>query len=615
MTTGRKQRTKAGKLGALLAGVSMAALCAQAQAEGDKWAPWIELGGAASTERHRGEITIFAPLAQNRTTLLFADARGKLFEAGAVEGNFALGVRHMLPARVNVGAWASLDVRETEFNNRFSQFAAGFEALTENFDGRLNGYVPVDNKATSGTSTTSAGRISGGTIVLDTTTTTVIERALYGFDAEVGARIPLDRMGWATDKHEAWVHAGGFHFDDGPVQGLTGPMARATYRINNIIPQVEGSRLSIRAEFKHDDVRDGQFEGVIRLRLPFGPNANKSRYHRYSALEHRMVERIERDIDIISTSSSFSETFTEGALDPNGQLINTVLVVDSSGNLQTALTNAGSNSVVVVDGSGGNVDTGNGVTMVANQTVLGGGASLPITGATSGASSSFTAPGSRPTIVNTTLGAGSNAVITTGTNGRVQGVTLVGNNNPGDLNNRGITSEIGTTGVVIEDVAIRDTGSDGILLRDNTTTTIRNTSIANVRDGLDVDDGAVVIVDNLSVNNARRAGIVFGETTGGSTITITNSSFSNILNTVPAHVIQIVGPNNSVTLNNTTFGGTLDENVIDIQAGSTGTTLAGSGNTIEAGAAVTGVVCDANGETFTGDVEISGTTYTSANCP
>ncbi len=615
MTLGQAKRPGVKKLAALFAGVSALALCTQVQAD-DKWAPWIELGGAGSTERHRGEITIFAPIRQNDRTMLFTDVRAKVFEAGAVEGNFAIGVRRMLPSRINVGAWTSLDVRATESNKDFTQFAAGVEALTENIDARLNGYAPTDNKAIVSSSTSSAGRISGGTIVLDTTTSTIVERALYGVDAEIGGRVPLERMGWNPDRHEAWLHVGGYHFDDGPVDDLTGPMARVTYRIKNIIPQIEGSRLSIRAEYRNDDVRDGQFEGVIRLRMPFGPRAVTSQYRRLSALERRMVERIERDIDIVTSMASSSSTITEGAIDAaTGRPIAGVQVIDASGNLQTAFNTAGANAVIVVDGSNGSVDTGNGVTMGANQTVLGGGSSLAITGAQTGNSGTFVAPGTRPTIVNATLGGGSNAVMTTANNARIQGVTIVGNNNPGDLNNRGIVSEIGTTGVVIEDVAIRNTGSDGILLRDNTTTTVRNTTIDNVRDGLDIDDGTIVIVDNVSVNNARRAGIVFGETTGGSTITIMDSSFTNILNTVPAHVIQIVGDNNSVTVNNTTFGGTLDENVIDIEAGSTGTTLDGSGNTIDAGAAITGNVCDDNGETFNGSIEIDGTTFTSANCP
>ncbi len=606
---------RAGTLSGLLAGVSILAMCATAHAEGNKWTPWIELGGAGSTERHRGEITAFAPLLQSRKSLLFTDLRGKLFERGAVEGNFALGVRHTHNNKVNLGAWVGVDIRETEFDNRFTQGAAGIEALWESFDFRVNGYAPFDNKADAGTGVTSIGRISGGTLLLDTTTTTVTERALWGVDAEIGMRFPLNKIGgWAVDKHEFWLHGGGFYFDNGSLEELTGPMARATYRVNDVLPQISGSRLSFRVEYKYDDVRDSQVEGVVRLRLPFGPKKMTSRYASLSRLEKRMNERLERDTDVVATASRETISVTENAVDANtGQAITTVATVDGTGNLNATAAGAGANSIVVVDGSAGAVNTTatNGVTMAANQTLLGGGSTLTVRGASTGELGTFTAPGTRPTITSTALF----PVVTIADASRVQGVTIVGNGLINSNNNRGIEGGNNLTNVNIEDVLVRDVGYDGIFFSNNNQVTLRNVTFQDVRDGLDFDDNNTVIVDNVTILRARRTGI---DMQAGNNVTITNSSISELIDVPPvdpSHAIFITGNNNTVSINNTTFGGRLDEDILHISGGVTGTTLSGEGNTIDAGATLLGDVCDANAGTFSGSVEIGGTTFTSANCP
>jgi len=98
-------------------------------AKADRWGPWLEVGGHASSERHHSEGTMWVPLWQSDTSVVFADLRGKLFQHDTQEGNFALGVRRMRPDGWNIGGWGALDLRSTEHDNLFPAAAFGLEAL------------------------------------------------------------------------------------------------------------------------------------------------------------------------------------------------------------------------------------------------------------------------------------------------------------------------------------------------------------------------------------------------------------------------------------------------------------------------------------------------------
>ncbi|MCG8561064.1 MAG: inverse autotransporter beta domain-containing protein, partial [Hyphomicrobiales bacterium] len=114
-----------------------------------KWQPWVEGGGYLSTERHRGELDLFAPLWQSSVALLFFQASGKVFEDDIEEGNFALGFRQMQGSGWNLGFWTGYDVRNSEVDNTFHQLAFGFEALSDRWDLRANGYVALSDPEAS----------------------------------------------------------------------------------------------------------------------------------------------------------------------------------------------------------------------------------------------------------------------------------------------------------------------------------------------------------------------------------------------------------------------------------------------------------------------------------
>ena len=136
-----------------MAGISciLVAFTANADEINAKWHPWFEFGGYYNSgDASRGEIALFAPIAQSSTDLLFFDARGKFYEADAKEGNFALGYRHMHHSGFNLGAWLGADARHSELGNGFWQLSGGFEALSNNYDLRINWYGPPPKHAPQG---------------------------------------------------------------------------------------------------------------------------------------------------------------------------------------------------------------------------------------------------------------------------------------------------------------------------------------------------------------------------------------------------------------------------------------------------------------------------------
>ena len=239
-----------------------------AGAEEHKWAPWFGVGGFYGTDdSSRAEGILFVPFVQSDSTLAFTDVRGKWLEEGAQEYNLAIGLRRMLDNEWNIGGWAGFDARESAFDNSFFQLSAGLEALHPNWDVRVNSYLPLsDPQQAPGLAEV---QISGNQIFMVGGT----EVPLHGIDAEFGVRVPLERLGGDTTlggrQHELRVYAGGFWFDgDDAAKSVTGPKARAAWSIDDIIGDLPGSRLTLEAEYSHDDVRNSHWEVGLRLSVP-----------------------------------------------------------------------------------------------------------------------------------------------------------------------------------------------------------------------------------------------------------------------------------------------------------------------------------------------------------
>jgi len=155
-------------------------------AEQRTWRPYTDLTYHGGGDRHMGEASLFLPVLQGETELLFADIRGKVFDDSAKEGNWGLAYRQMRPSGWIVGAYAFYDLRESAFDNTWNQGVFGGELMNINWDFRMNGYLAEGG----GQVAAPTALLSGSSIYVANS----IERAYSGMDGEIG------RLLWALTR-------------------------------------------------------------------------------------------------------------------------------------------------------------------------------------------------------------------------------------------------------------------------------------------------------------------------------------------------------------------------------------------------------------------------------
>ncbi|MCG8559298.1 MAG: right-handed parallel beta-helix repeat-containing protein [Hyphomicrobiales bacterium] len=481
-----------------------------------KWLPWVEGGGYLSTEQHRGELNLFAPLWQSSVALMFFQGTGRVFEDDIEEGNFALGFRQMTGSGWNIGLWAGYDVRNTEIDNTFHQVSFGFEALSDRWDIRANGYVALsDPEASPGLA--QVALFGNGIFMIGGE-----EVPLSGFDGEVGYKLFGSRGnggGWKDGpahggrSHELRVYAGGYYFDDGDaLDEIAGARARLEWRIDDVIAALPGSRLTFEGEYQYDDVREEQWEGGVRLRVPFGSGSKQTYAAHLASLtpqERRMTERVERDVDIVTTVSKEESVFDT----LTGVRFDRAAVVQGGGDLQGALNANGPNSLVILDGG----VTNGSFAVGPSQTLQGGASTIQVTGVRSGTTAGFTAPGSKPFIVQTL----NQAVVTVDSDTHLAGLGIQGDLGAGADNNGIAAAADGVSNVAITDTMLMDLGRNGIAFGNNHNK---------------------ILISGTSIQSAATLGIAFGD--NNSNVTIANT----VVDTVGASGILFSNANSDVTL-------------------------------------------------------------------
>lgn len=409
--------------------VAVAAILAvPVQAGERKWSPYAGLVAKPGDERQIGELDLFAPLWQDDDSLLFLNLRGQGDDDANAEGNAGLGYRTILPGLLFgedwiVGGYGYFDYRHSDdTDNDFLGGTLGIEALSEDWDVRMNGYIPEDDakSAPDGNRIQIRGnllRFRPGE-----------ERALYGVDGEVGWRLPLpeDSALWDTR-----VYVGGFHFDAEDASNVSGPRGRAEVRLHDLPLMPPGSRFTLGGEVQWDDVRGTQYFGLARVRVPFwGWGASASSRPTLTKLERRMTDPVVRDVDIVT-----GETLgrPELAVNPvTNQTVSRIYFAAAGGtgpgtkdrpdDLAGAVASAGADGVVVALAKNGDFDAQTDpAVLMDGQILMGGGSSIVLRG-TSGDKGVLRAPGGRATIGDSV--GGSADLVTLARDNSVIGLTL-----------------------------------------------------------------------------------------------------------------------------------------------------------------------------------------------
>lgn len=250
----------------------------------EHYAGHASVEGKWGSERSITETAAFIPLACREDRLLYGDVRLKADNRGNREGNVGLGVRALKENGV-AGGYVYLDRRRSGATKKlFTQTTLGAEWLAEDWEVRGNAYVPLSGKkqmGTSGGEALSDPYLAGSGIYVDVAgQNAVVEKPLWGGDAEVGLKLP---------GKDFWMHAGVFAFDASEAEGLAGGRLRATYKVTE--------NIALTAEGQYDNVRGRQGWLGVRYTVPFGGPKTK-----HTGLKSRMTADPVRDVDIVTAA-------------------------------------------------------------------------------------------------------------------------------------------------------------------------------------------------------------------------------------------------------------------------------------------------------------------------
>ena len=418
---------------ALMVGAASLALGAglspdEAKAQ-NKWEPWVAAGGLFGSDQ-QGELDIFIPLVQDANSMLFFNAQGLANTNEEQQGSLGLGYRTMVNANWILGINGFFDIKSTQYDNTFLQGGVGLEALSEDFDLRLNGHFPESDSER-------VPELGFRPFVFgnDFGILSYNERALAGVDGEVGYKLPFFN---SDPDFEIRVFAGGFYYPNSNPGGqdIVGPKGRVEARLYDLDFLTNGSRLVLGGEVRDDDVRGTEGFGSVLIRMPlsiFSGGAPK-----LTGLDRRMVDRIERDMIITGIGYQTENVFINNGDAEVGSIFfaadggtgdGTYFNQDSVADALAA--GGGTNSLVVLDPSGGTYTTP-GITLGDGQSLVGAGKAIKLTGAYTGQMTYFTPKpfyaGTTPTIFGAN---GANNLITIGNNSSVVNLNLEGAFNNG----------------------------------------------------------------------------------------------------------------------------------------------------------------------------------------
>ena len=212
-------------------------------------------------------------------------------------------------------------------------------------------------------------------------------------------------------------------------------------------------------------------------------------------MQRRMVARIVRDADLVANN----QMIENANFASSGFAISSASVVNATDGLAGAVNAAGENSLVVVDGSLGNVFEGDAIVLSEGQVVLGGGTTLGVIGRDSGLQALFTAPGTRPEVSGTDPGTN---VFQIANNSSLIGLDISGGKNVvygNDVND-----------FMLSELAVSGADESGFYLRGTNTGTISgNAATGNGNNGFEVEIfSGGTISGNTAINNV---GFVFSE--------------------------------------------------------------------------------------------------------
>lgn len=449
-------------------------------------------------------LDAFLPVFEDDSSALFGLAR---ISSRTDDELTALGIgyRRFVGSTGVLGVNAVIDTTPTRtaIGSEYRQMSVGLEYLGRDIDFRMTGYdIVEENIATIQTGSaiiaTTAGParavLVNQAIVVQRDISEMVQndfasdRALSGFDGEIGWRVPLRPVEAATQLR---VYGGGYAFSGRSGGDVSGYTARAELRVDEPLGLIPGSQFTVGAAYVSDDRNDGRGLVSVAFRLPLqGSRSNSAPTWR----TRRLSDHVERRDKVLTRAIRTTDTFTRSGgtvneaavLAEDGRALDRVAVVGSGDDLQATVNTLGAGGVVILDG----VHTVNTTITLPDSdarpsfALIGGNQVVAVQGAVSGTVVSYTTPGARGVLDINVPSFGAGVVL--GRNSVVQGVDFLGR-----AGSQATAARLGgflraTTGQIL----------------------FRDVTISNVRAGIDTDsEDGVLTLDNVRMTDIAGQGV------------------------------------------------------------------------------------------------------------
>ncbi|MBP1870416.1 hypothetical protein J2Z19_000113 [Ensifer adhaerens] len=400
--------------------------------------PQAEIEGGFFSGGSAASGGFFLPFVLDSGNAIFIDTRGTIGNDKVRQGSIGAGYRFRANDQWVIGAYGYYDYLKSEHGNSFNQVSFGLEALSSDLEMRSNLYLPLSGAKTL--SAFNAAYVRDHVLVFQEGK----ERARRGLDAEIGGRLPVFDEGSDV---QLKVFGGTYWYGGKNLGDMFGAKLRAELTFADLPGLSEGSTVSLGVTGTYDN--EDKLKGAVmaRLRIPFGATPKAG-----DAFDP-MIQRVERSAKIRTHAGATGDVeaaqFVYDGTTP-GKVINVSAANGNAASINQLLADAGAGALILVDG---NLGLERSLSLGLGQTLLGGGGTLAVRGANSGATANFVNRGAATTLTGFDP---AQDVVTMASLSTVSSVAIRGG--------RAGIGSTGTEGLWIDNVDIAKTSHDGIRL-------------------------------------------------------------------------------------------------------------------------------------------------------
>ncbi len=447
---------------------------------------------------------------------MFSDVRGFVSNEAEFGGNVGLGYRYLDEGMMSwYGGNIFYDIDNTT-GELFHQIGFGLEAAIEVLELRANFYLPVGDTEKQFSNGTLAARFENNQLLFDSTSR--FGSAMKGLDFEAGSSLPVPVGPFGSDLRG---YVGGYFFNGGDADSITGFKARAELDINHAV--------TTQLAYTNDGTFGSNLMVGAQIEFPWGARHPSSSWKRAMPSPYRYVER-NYNIIVGKTRSDIQGIV---AINPATGLPYEVQHVSDAG---TAGGTGGPNSawatIAQAQAAGGDliwVHSGTTITeqitVQDGQFVLGeapgqriaaqGYGFITLPGGPAAGSLAMAAPG--PVITGVT-----GPAVILGDNSTFSGFTIDG------VTGHGIVAN-GSSNVSVSNVLLKNITGDAMQLNNTSgSVSLQNLDFQSIGGrGLVIDGGNAIVNATATFTNVTGDALTIEDTTGGSV----NLTSVNIRNT------------------------------------------------------------------------------------